>query len=492
MKVFLLFPPKVFNTKELMPPLSLAYLSAVLEENNIEVEVLDALIESCSWRELKKRLLRSKADIVGITSLTESRFESFKSAKIAKESLPDSIVVMGGPHVSLCPHDTLLNIPWVDIVVRGEGDITFLELCTNLERETDLEGVRGISYRNENGEIVHNSPRPPIKDLDTLPFPAFHLFPLERYNFKLDVPGEGELPALNLITSRGCPYECVFCATSKIYGRRWRARTPSNVVEELIFFSEKYDIRAIYFCDDTFTIDKKRVERICDLIIDKSLDLKWVCEIRVDTVDKKILQKMKDAGCYEVFYGVESGSQRILDSIVRKKITIEQVKEVSRWLDDIGILKNPAYIVSFPDETLEEAFRTIELMQEIGGKPSLSILRIYPGTELEKIAYRRGVLPKDFSWSKQFNGENLMPAIHGSTPMYIEKLSWEEIMDLAMFWAQEFKQYPIWKRIPNAIKKIKSWKDLKKLLTILKVYIEYKMKAHELLPIKKGAGCDNN
>lgn len=478
MKVLLIFPPKAFSTKELMPPLSLAYLAAVLERNDIDVAILDALVEANSWRELKRRLLRVKPDIVGVTSLTESRFESFKSAKIAKESLSDSIVVMGGPHVSSCAHDTLLNVPWVDVVVRGEGEITFLELCKNLEHKIGLENVQGLSYRNKDGEIVHNSPRHLIKDLDTLPFPAFHLFPLERYDFKLDVPGEGKLPAINVITSRGCPYGCVFCATSTMYGRRWRARTPSNVVKELIYLSEEYGIRAIFFCDDTFTMNKRRVERICDLMIDQGLGLKWRCEIRVDTVNKSLLKKMKDAGCYEVFYGVESGSQRVLDSVVNKKITIEQVRKVSRWLDDLGMLQNPSYIVSFPDETPEEARQTIELMQELGGKPSLSLLRIYPGTRLEEIARQKGILPRDFSWSKQSNNTTLLPAIHGSTPIYKENLGWEDIIESAVFWAHEYKRYPLYKRIPEAFKGIRSFSDLRRLFILLKVYIKQIKMSH--------------
>jgi len=312
------------------------------------------------------------------------------------------------------------------------------------------------------------------------------LFPLEKYDFKLDVPGEGVLPAINVITSRGCPYGCVFCATSKLYGRRWRARTPSNVIEELTYLSKEYGIKAIYFCDDTFTMNRKRVEEICELMIEKGLDLKWRCEIRVDTVDKSTLTRMKEAGCYEVFYGVESGSQRILNSIVHKRITIEQVKETSRLLDEVGIIKNPSYIVSFPDETLKEALETVELMQEIGGNPSLSILRIYPGTDAEKIASQKGFLPRDFSWSNQSYREKSIPAIHGSAPVYRENLSWEEIMEMAMFWAKEFERYPARKRILDAIKKIKSFEDVRKLLTILKVYIKYKTNTYPNLRRKKG------
>lgn len=473
MKVLLLFPPKAFNTKDLMPPLSLAYLAANLEHNNIDVEILDALVEDCSWKEMKKRLLEAKPDIVGITSLTESRFESFKSARIANEILPESVVVMGGPHVSFCAHDTLANIPWVDIVVRGEGEITLVEICENLEKESGLNSVLGISYRNKKGEIISNRARPLIEDLNILPFPAFHLFPLEKYNFRLQIPGEGQLPAMNVITSRGCPYGCVFCATSKLYGRKWRARTPENVIKELIHLSENYSVKAINFCDDTFTLDKKRVEQICNLMVNLGLNLKWKCEIRVDTVDKPLLQKMKDSGCYEIFYGVESGSQKILDSVVQKRITLEQVRTVSNWLDEFVILKNPSYIVSFPNEDLAEAHKTLELMQEIGGNPSLSIMRIYPGTKLEEIAHKKGILPKNFSWSKKLDHDTVsLPAIHGSTPIYKEKLSWEEIMELSMFWAHKFGRYPLLRRAPKALKTIRSWDDFRNLMVLLKLYLK--------------------
>ena len=186
MKVLLVYPPRGFNTKDLMPPLGLAYIAAVLEENNIKVEVVDAEVERLSWKALRKRYRESKPDVIGITSLTESRFESFKAAEIAKQTVPDSIVVMGGPHASLTSEDILANVPSVDIIVRGEGEYTMKELCEVLEVDGDLHSVEGISFR-EKEEIIHTKNRQLIQDLDALPLPARHLFPITKYNFTLKV-----------------------------------------------------------------------------------------------------------------------------------------------------------------------------------------------------------------------------------------------------------------------------------------------------------------
>jgi len=477
MKVMLLFPPQGFTSKDVMPHIGLAYLAAVLEENDIQVEILDAQVERLSWKGLEKKYLQSKPDIVGITSLTEMRFQSFKAAKIAKKTLPRSIVIMGGPHASLAAYDTLLNVPSVDTIVRGEGEYTLLETCKVLEDNEDLKSVNGISYR-EDGEIIHNDHRSLIKNLDTLPFPAYHLLPIEKYNFKLDVPDVGKLPALNVITSRGCPIGCAFCATSKMLGKKWRARSPSNVLDELEYLIKTYGIKAIWFYDDTFTMNKKRVMEICDGIIGKGLNIKFTCSIRVDTVDKELLRKMKEAGCYSIFYGVESGSQRILDEIIEKRISIEQIKKVSNWLNELGILNNPSYIASLPDETNEELNKTINLMHELGGKASFSFLKIYPGTRVEEIAKEKGVLPEDFSWAKKSDMHKIfsLPSVQGDAPIFIDKLSLEELVKIGIEWAEspESYEYSLFNRAFKSLKEIRSMDDLKRILIIGKVYTKYK------------------
>ena len=475
MKVLLVYPPRGFNTKDLMPPLGLAYIAAVLEENNIKVEVVDAEVERLSWKALQKRYKESKPDVIGITSLSESRFKSFKSAEIAKQAIPDSIVLMGGPHASLTAEDTLANIPSVDIVVRGEGEYIVKELCEVLETDGDLHSVDGISFR-ENGKIIHNKNRQLIQDLDALPLPAHHLFPLDKYNFTLNVPGKGKLPAMNVITSRGCPIGCTFCATSKMLGKRWRARSPSNVIFELEHLIEKYGTKAIFFYDDLFTMNKKRTFELCNLMIERGLDLNYICMTRVDTLDKPLLTKMKESGCYRIHYGVESGSQRILDRIVEKKIKINQVKQVSKWMDELGIIKNAFFIVSFPKETLEDANMTLTLMKELGGEPSLSFLKVYPGTEIERIAREKGVIPADFSWSQESSSAIFsIPAIQGNVPLFIDKLNWDDLTEIAIRWAEMRKDYSIFNRVIDIVRNIRSYEDIKRIAIFSKIYFKRKI-----------------
>jgi len=472
MKIMLVFPPKGFTSKEMLPPLGLAYVAAVLEKNKYQVEIVDALVENYSWNKLKKKFTEEKPDVVGITALTENRFEVFKTAEIAKNSLPNSTIVLGGPHVFHTAQDTLEHIRPVDVIVRGEGEYTMLELCNKLKNNEPLDDVNGISFR-KNGEIIHNKPRELIRNLDELPFPAYHLLKFEKYNFKLDVPGKGKLRAASIVTSRGCPFHCVFCETSLVFGKRWRARSPDNIIKEIEFLQDTYNIKALWFNDDTFTLSKKRIIDFCNLLIEKNIEIYFTCSIRVDTVDKELLKLMKDAGCYKIFYGVESGSQKILDDVVGKRITIKQIRQVSKWLDELGIIKNPSYVISFPEETYEDAMKTLQLMKEIGGEPSFSFLKIYPGTDVEHIARQKGILPKDFSWSLKSSMKEIetIPIVHGNAPIFRDKLSWEEISEIAVQWAR-MRKYPLAKKIPSILKNLKSREDLGRYLSIFKAYVK--------------------
>lgn len=475
MKVLLINPPSSFNTKELMPPLGLSYIAAVLEKNNIEVEIIDAEVEKLSWKTLEKKCKESNPDLAGITSLTESRFESFKASKIVKNALPDTMVVMGGPHASLATEDTLQNVKTVDIVVRGEGEYTMAELCQAVENTKELGTIDGISYR-EDGKIIHNKNRQLIQDLDSIPFPAYHLLKMEKYDFKLNVPGKGRLTAMNIITSRGCPIGCTFCATSEMLGKKWRARSPLNVISELEHLISTYNTKAIFFYDDTFTMNKKRAQEICNLMIDRGLDLNYVCMTRIDALDRNLLKTMKESGCYRIHYGVESGSQRILDTVVEKKINLGQVKEVSRWMDELGIIKNPFFMASFPDETLEDVRKTLDFMKEIGGEPSLSFLKVYPGTKIEKIAKEKGIIPEDFSWvitSK--DAVFSIPAIQGNAPIFIDQLSWEELSEIAMIWKTMRKDYSLINRFFSFMNKARSYQDFMQIFVLLKIYIKLKI-----------------
>lgn len=474
MKVLLIFPPKGFTSKEPLPSLGLISLAAYLKKEGIQVEVIDASVNRLSWRSLKREIKKAQAQIIGITCLTEFRFESFAASRAAKKVSPESWVVIGGPHPTFCDRDTLLYNPAVDMVVRGEGENILLDLCRAYENKLKIEDISGITYR-KGGKIRQNPDASLIQDLDNLPFPARELVPIEKYNFRLFVPGEGWRQTTHLITSRGCPFGCSFCITSQMSGRLWRARSPESIIAELEEIIRNTGIRTIWFYDDTFTMSKERVLKICDLIVKKNLNIKFTCSIRADTVDKGLLTAMKEAGCFKIFFGVESGSQRILDEVCGKKITLEQVRCLSRWLDELGIVKNPSYIIGFPSETMKEAQMTLDLMREIGGQVSLSFLRIYPGTRIEKIAKEKNILTDNFSWSNLKSQKSIsVGAAHGQAPLFIDTLSWTELSQLAVDWAVESK-ISIWKRIPEAIKGVRSFSDLKHLFIAGKSYFKRKI-----------------
>ncbi len=506
MKVMLLVPPGGYYAERwskgsLMPPLGLGYLAAVLEENDIPVEVIDAYVEGYSLEELGERLEKSKPDIVGITITTENRFEGFDTAVMVKETLPRAIVVAGGPHISLAAEDTLRGIPQIDLAVRGEGEYTLLDIVRAIEAEggilpstspifrgrnpplhssyikgSGFENIAGLSFRRGN-DIIHNPPRPPIRDLDSIPFPARHLFPWDKYNFYLDVPGKGRLPAANIITSRGCPFSCNFCASSSMWGRRYRTASPERVIEEIELLKRDYKAKAIWFFDDTFNLEKRRTEKICDLMIERSLNLYWYCEIRVDILTKDLLAKMKEAGCYCVAFGVESGSQRILDEVIGKGINIEQARRTVKWCRELGLLANPFFILSHPSETIKEAEKTMSLIREFSpnSQVSLSLLHVYPGTKLEETAKEKGIIPPGFSWTdRNMSGVITLPSSQGNVPLFIDQLTWEDISHYLFKWAS-LQNYSVLKRIPQALKSIRNWDDFRRYWTMFRAYVRHRL-----------------
>jgi len=471
-----MIPPKGWFTSKTvnMPPLGISYISAVLEKHGYGVELLDAHTEKCSFDDIERRIKRSKPDIIGVSFTTETRFNGFKTIKIAKRANPSSVVVTGGPHVSLAVEDTLLNMPELDIIVRGEGEFTFLDLVKTLDRDEDISRVEGISYRDD-GQVVHNPPRPFIKDLDSLPFPTRHLLQIDKYNSFIEVPGKGKKKFFNVIGSRGCPNRCYFCAASLLSGRTWRGRSPENIINEIEHLIDTYEAEGIWFWDDTFNLENNRAKKICDLITERGLDIDWFCDIRVDTADKELLTKMRQAGCFHTAFGVESGSQEVLDKYVKKRIAIEKVKKVKKWCAELGIIGRGMFIISHPDETFTGAKKTIDLIKELGGINSINVLKIYPGTEIERMAKERGILPKTFTWTKPFNqGVDVLYSFIGNAPLFLDKMSIEEIMQLLYMWA-ELQKDPIHQRALTALKSVKSYEDLVMLLKIGKVYFKRKI-----------------
>jgi anaerobic magnesium-protoporphyrin IX monomethyl ester cyclase len=470
-KVQLYVPPGGYFaerwTKSSMPPLGLLYIGAVLEKEGVPVEIVPTDVLGLGWRGIARKIARDKPDIVGVTITTENRFQSFRLIKLAKRAHPRALTVLGGPHASMAAEDCLEHIPELDVVVRGEGEYTMLEICRAWDGAHDssaLAGVQGLVLRID-GRIRCNPPRPPIQDLDSLPYPAFHLIPFEKYNFTFPVPGRGELPAVNVMTSRGCPFACSFCATPINWGRRVRMRSPENVIREIELLKERYGIQVVFFYDDTFNANPKRADAICGLMIQRKLDVFFKCDVRIDIMSRHLLETMKRAGLFHLSFGLEAGSDRVRGEIVGKKIEMPDFHNLVRWCLELDIIPNVFFIFSHPTETWAEAQETIRLIEQYKDRieGSIAILHIYPGTPLEHLARTNGVLPKDFTWTKRYFSKIItLPMAQGDVPLYVDELTWSQISELVLRWSLSAKKTSLLKKIPQALKHIRSFGDVRR------------------------------
>lgn len=486
MKVQLYVPPGGYLAERWtkgssMPPLGILYIGAVLEKEGVDVEIIPADLLKLSWRDIERKVRQDGPDIVGVTATTENRFQSYKLIRLAKRSLPQTLTVLGGPHASMAAEDSLLHIPELDVVVRGEGEVTMVDICRALERKRDLSSlahVAGISYR-ANGRVNSNKPRSPITNLDSLPFPAFHLVPFDKYNFRLEVPGQGLLPAVNVITSRGCPFNCNFCATPINWGRAVRMRSPLNVIQELESHIQTHGIRSVFFYDDTFNTSLKRVEEICALIIERRLPIFWWCEARVDLMNKRLLAKMKEAGLFHLSFGLEAGSERVRDQVIGKSIRPKDFRNLVAWCGELDIIPNAFFIFSHPTETWEEAQETIRLIDEYQDRveSSVAILHVYPGTPLEGTAKEIGLLPRDFTWTRKHSpGVITLPTAQGDVPLFLDRLTWAQVSELLFRWSQAAGKISILRRIPRVVANIRSLGDVKRYIIMAVVYLRLKIK----------------
>ncbi|HPA44135.1 MAG TPA: radical SAM protein [bacterium] len=376
--------------------LGILTLAAVVRAGGRRVSVLDASAENLSFQQALNRVEALGPRIVGLSITTLSVLPAQQFAKELKDRRSDLTVLIGGPHATAVPEQTLQSGNHFDVAVIGEGEQTLPDLLGVLIDGGDLSKVRGIVYRDSQGKIIRTENRETIVDLDSLPFPAWDLlsgFP-QAYNppyFKVR-----RLPSTSLVTSRGCPYTCIFCDTS-VFGDRVRGYSPEYLLEMIRHLVTDYRIRDLTFEDDTFMLLPRRLQAICEALIRSNLRLSWSCNSRVDLVKPDLLDLMRRAGCWHISFGIESGSQAILDRL-GKRITLAQIEEAVRITRRAGIRAKGFFIVGSPGETIETLEQTDELMHRLPlSDVSVMCMTPFPGSPLSQEASLYGTMDNDWA-----------------------------------------------------------------------------------------------
>ncbi|MEW6078249.1 MAG: radical SAM protein [Thermodesulfobacteriota bacterium] len=373
------------------PPLGLAYLAAVLERAGVEVALLDFVVFPYSREALAEKLRIFSPDFVGLTAVTMSFDQAAQIVRDVKSLAPGLLTVMGGPHVSMCASDTLANLPELDMVAVGEGDETIVRLAAELAGGRRWETVPGIVYRDKAGAVCATPVKEYAVDVKALPLPARHLLPLGRYK-ALNMP-------VSMTTSRGCPFKCIFCVGRKMVGARVRYRDPISVVDELEYLMG-LGFPQINIADDLFTASRAHCFGVCDEIERRGLKVKWSSFARVDLVSLDLLQRMKQAGCVAVSFGVETANPDILKTI-KKGITIAQVEAAVTACAEAGMLPHVSFILGLPGETpetIEETKAFGEKLKALGASYGFHLLAPFPGTEVRDRAGELGIRILTHDW----------------------------------------------------------------------------------------------
>lgn len=404
MKTLILTPPSKNTIKE--PPLGAASICAFLEKEGFDTGLYDFAESELTLEGIRQVLIEEKPQIVGISFLSSARFPAFEIARIAKSL--GIITVAGGHHATFTAQEIILNYPFFDFVVRGEGEFTFLELLKELNSgKKEFDKIKGISYR-QGDKVKTTQERDFIADLDSLPFPAWHLLKMDKY------------PYHTIMGSRGCCSECIFCSSPDFWKRRLRLISPKRVVDSLELLVKKYGRKLIRFRDDYFTLNQHWAWDVCEEIIRKGLKIKWECQGMAIGNKKSLFEQMKKAGCEKICFGIESGSQKVLSSI-KKNINKESIYESVTLAREAGIkLVGTFFMLGHPQETIEDMRQTFEFAGQL--KADLVTFKpteIYPGTEIFQIAKREGIL-SDFNWQKR-NQFKPFFSITEEIPVYLPK-----------------------------------------------------------------------
>ena len=450
MRILLIDPPfkRFTGIVNFYFPIGLAYLAAVLKNAGYEVSIfdVDAIQKGTGldfsdeyrklelfrqglnddthpiWQDIKEVLEDFSPDLVGITAITTKFGSVLKTAQIIKKYNPEVRLIAGGPHPTFLSEETLKNKD-IDIVVRGEGETTFLNLIKTLRNNKSLRDVKGISFR-QNGKIRHNPPQEFIKDLDEVPFPARDSL-MYQQNYTSEDMGA-------IMTSRGCPFNCSYCC--HMWQKRVRNRSIDNVVQEIREVKQRYSTSQFEFKDDTFTLNRKRIMGLCERLISEKLKINWGCTTRVDLLDEELIKKMKKAGCNIVKIGIETGSEKILKE-TKKGVTFEQMRKTAKLLNKHRIFWSGYFMVGLPTETEEDIRKTYEFMKELNPYyAGLGVYNPFPQTDLFEQGVQMGLLYPQVELKHFFdtNPKDYFFINPSKRVASIEKQSFDRLIDFLM------------------------------------------------------------
>lgn len=444
-KCLLMIPPIKDYHFSKSPPLGIAYIASNLEKNGIKVKIIDSPTLNLSMEQVLERTKRFKPDFVGISVTMQSYKIAREVVLKLKKALPNSKFVFGGPIVTFESEKIMKDCPDLNFCVRGEGEEAMRDLIEAVNFKNPLRNVAGLTWRQK-GKIVKNIERALINNLDSLPFPAWHLLPMEKYRGSADLGGKK--PFVTVIATRGCVFNCRFCAAT-IMWKGQRRRSVENVLDEIEILLKKYRISCIHFPDDLLLANKNFATDFCRGMIERGFSdkISWSCNGRVNLMDKELIETLKKAGCVCIFYGVESGNQKILNGI-DKRVTLGQIRKAVKMTHDAGLRVSGSLLVGYPGESRETVEQTVSFAKKLDlDYASFHIVVPYPGTPLYDDCVKN-------HWLLSDNWEDYVLDVYGEPHLSVIKLKHltpQEVCDLYKYANRKFTYRPsyIWKIFRN-------------------------------------------
>jgi anaerobic magnesium-protoporphyrin IX monomethyl ester cyclase len=378
------------------PPLGMLYIATYLRENGVETSIIDEAAQGNSLKETVDWVKKENPEILGFSTCSSSGRKAALIAEKVKQENPNMVIVFGNFYATFNAERILKKYPFVDMIIRGEGEHTSLEVAKCLQKEGDLKKVLGINFRS-GGQIVSTADRPLIKDVDSLPFPDRKLLDIEYHNTTAGLVVAPKRFS-SFVSSRGCVFNCRFCGCRRLARNLWRSRSVENIMDELHLLSSQ-GYKQLLFVDDNFTLNTKRVIKLCRRLREERVDIEFFAEGRVDNCPKDMLQEMSRANCRMMYFGIENATQKILD-YYDKRTTPQQAMDAIKKARKAGIdVTVASFILGAPHETRQEIWNTLKFAQELQVDiPQFNILATFPGTDIWEELKAQGLIDEEKHW----------------------------------------------------------------------------------------------